>query len=140
MQKSYKVLALLLATLVTFTYLTFTWHAPSLPQQWQRDLSMPNAGNNDSYKAPMLSCDHKEVVPDEYAVFLHRDYSLDDHKAFVGDAVDFDSTARIFLNETATHGLTYFAHFDKHALAAVRANIGVDLVECDSWAYSPEDI
>lgn len=89
----------------------------------------------------MLSCsDPKEVVPDEYQVFLHQGYSLDDHKAFVGDAVDFDSATRIFMNETSTHGLIYRAHFDKDALTAVRTDIGVDLVECDVWAYPPDEI
>lgn len=102
---------------------------------------MSNAGNNDSYKAPLLSCDDpKEVVPDEYQVFLHQGYLLDDHKALVGDAVDFDSATRIFMNETASHGLINRAHFDKDALTAVRADVGVDLVECDTWSYLPVEI
>lgn len=94
---------------------------------------MPDANNNNSYTAPILSCDDpKEVVPDDYQVFLHKGYSLDQHKAFVCKStdVDFDSAIERIFNETASHGLIYYAILDEDALAAVRSDIGVDLVIC----------
>lgn len=134
MQQSSKLIVLSIATLVT--HLTFVCPVLILPRQWRHGPSMSNTGNADSYTAPMLGCDHpKEVIPDEYQVFLHKGYSLDHHMAVVGEAVDFDSATRIFMNETATHGLLHRARLDKDALAAVRADIGVYLVNCEARAY-----
>nr|POE63504.1 hypothetical protein CFP56_04407 [Quercus suber] len=136
MQQSSEVIALSVATLIIITYLKFVCPVPSLPRQWQHSLSMSNTGNNDSYTAPMLGRDDpKEVIPDDYQVFLHIGYSLDHHKRFVGEAVNFDSAIRSVLNETATHGLLYRAHLDQAAVAAVRADIGVDLLNCDQLAH-----
>jgi hypothetical protein len=53
----------------------------------------------------------------------------------VGSAVDLDTAIRNILNETASHGLYYDATLDKNALAAVRADMGVDLVICDVCAH-----
>ncbi|KAH8595494.1 hypothetical protein B0O99DRAFT_156998 [Bisporella sp. PMI_857] len=83
------------------------------------------------YEAPLLNCDvpKEEIVPDSYVVFLHQGYSLDKHKQAVG--VNIDSAIQYIVNETAVHGLYYRAGFDNATLAAVRTDIGVDVVECN---------
>jgi hypothetical protein len=86
------------------------------------------------YEAPMHVCDvPEEIVPDSYIVFLHKGYTLETHKKAIG--VNIDSAIRLVFNETAHHGLYYSAKFDKATLAAIRTDIGVDMVECDLKAH-----
>lgn len=83
------------------------------------------------YEAPLHACDNpEEVVPQKYTVFLHAGYSLEQHKQTVGDAVDFESAIRHIFPETSRHGLYYDGTLNDSELAAVRADLGVDMVEC----------
>lgn len=136
MQQSSRLVLLSFATLAIITYLKFDCLMLSLPRQWHYGGSRSSAGNNGSYTAPMDGCDDAEdVVPDEYKVFLHKGFSLDSHKAFASEAVDLNLAIRSILNETVTYGLHNHAHLGKDALAAVRDDIGVDLVLCDAHAH-----
>jgi len=82
------------------------------------------------YEAPMHVCDvPEETVPDSYVVFLHKGYSLETHKKAIG--VNIDSAIRFVFDETARYGLYYSAKFDNATLAAVRTDIGVNMVECN---------
>jgi hypothetical protein len=137
MPQPWNFFILTIAVLSIITYLTYSNPIQYLPRQWQQTLPMSNAGKSGSYEAPILGCDEPEedVVKDSYQVFLHKGYSLGQHKMTVGSAVDLATAIRNILNETASHGLYYDATLDENALAAVRADIGVDLVICDVRAH-----
>jgi hypothetical protein len=98
---------------------------------------MSSAGNNASYKAPLFGCDipKESLIKDDYQVFLHKGYSLDEHKRLVGNAVDFNSAIQRVDNETKYHGVLYTATLNQDALAAVRAEFGVDFVVCEGLLY-----
>lgn len=90
--------------------------------------------NNEPYKAPLRLCDLKSRVPNSYVVFLHFGYGLETHEKVVGNGVDWDNAIKFVFEETKDYGLYYSAKLDEEALAAVRADIGVDMVECDLYA------
>lgn len=87
------------------------------------------------YEAPLHLCDSLTLVPHKYIVFLHFGYSLKEHKQAVGNDTDLDSGITNIFPETANHGLDYAANLKKASLDAVRADIGVDMVECESEVY-----
>lgn len=72
-------------------------------------------------------------------MYLHRGYSLLQHKHTVGDLVDLDQAID---DETPVSGggtvfeQFYSAHLNEAALAAVRADLGVDLVACERNVYA----
>lgn len=73
-------------------------------------------------------------MPDSYFIFLHFGYVLETHKRVVGNGVDWVAAVRFVSEETKNHGLYYSAELDEEGLTAVRADIGVDMVECDLYA------
>ena len=83
------------------------------------------------YQAPLQGDDLPGVVPQSYVIFLHKDYSLEDHKAKLTDSVDLDKAIEFVFPETSRHGLYYTATLDDDALESVRADEGVDMVECN---------
>ena len=86
-----------------------------------------------SYQAPVL-CEAPEpdIIPESYSVFLHSGYSLDQHKATIGDKTNLAVAISTIFNDTPSAGeLLYMAELDDTSLAAVRADVGVDLVECN---------
>jgi hypothetical protein len=90
-------------------------------------------------EAPLRLCDDlTKVIPDHYTVYLHYDHSMEEHKQTVGNATDLDTAMDDMFpasvdSETAMilRGTDYFAKLDDTGLAAVRADLGVDLVECE---------
>ena len=85
------------------------------------------------YEAPLRHCDG-DIVPNRYIVFLARGNSLEQHKRVLGDDVDLDSAiTNIFDSDPGQ--IHYGAELHTGALAAVRADPGVDFVECNRWVY-----
>lgn len=77
-----------------------------------------------------------DINPGSYCVFLHQGCSLEKHKLAVGEEADIESKIRHIFPETRNHGLYYCAdNVDDVTLDAVRADIIVDMIECDR---SPE--
>ena len=72
-------------------------------------------------------------MPDSCVVFLHFGYGLETHTKVVGNGVDWDNAVKFVFEETKNHGLYYSAKLDEEGLTAVRADIGVDIVECDLY-------
>ena len=90
-----------------------------------------------SHEAPVHNCDlpEKDRVPNNYVVFLHPGYSLDQHKQAVGHEANLHSAIEYVFEETPIHGLYYSAELDIASLAAVRADSGVYMVECIQRVY-----
>jgi hypothetical protein len=105
---------------------------------WQTHLFAP--GNmSEAYKAPLLGCDQPGVLEHDYIVFLHPGHSLSVHKQNVSNVVDLSSAIDYVFEETKSHGLYYHAILSDTALAAVRADRGVDMVECNRSVPMPDD-
>lgn len=95
----------------------------------------PRTGDNLVWTAP-LECNSgpDPELPNRYLVFLHRGYSLLEHKDIVRDLVDLDQAIdhdAIVSGEGGLYELFYSAHLNDTALAAVRADLGVDAVACE---------
>jgi hypothetical protein len=90
-------------------------------------------GNSAAKPASLNNCDRPPewIVPDEYIVYLHRGYSLEDHQRTVGEALPIctiESVSRI--DQSAVY---YVAKLDRRSLDAIRSDPGVDFVECDGY-------
>lgn len=57
-------------------------------------------------------------------VFLHPQYSLDQHKQTVSDDIDLNFAMKTIFPETKSHVLSYYAGLSDSALTAVRHDIG----------------
>ena len=84
------------------------------------------------YQAPLRGCDDKDHRPiaQSYEVLLLPGHSLEEHKRAI--CVAAASLDLIFMFP-GTHGLGIYYRCDQlddNALAAVRADVGVDKVEC----------
>ncbi|KAK4499472.1 hypothetical protein PRZ48_009987 [Zasmidium cellare] len=91
-----------------------------------------------AYRAPMFACQYPDVINRSYGVFLHHGCSLDKHKHLIGEDADLDSRITHCFPETRVHGLYYYANdIDDVTLDAIRADVVVDLVECNR---SPENL
>lgn len=86
-------------------------------------------------EAPLRLCDDPMRVPNEYFVFLQSGYSLEHHKQAVGNGTDLGSAITHVFPETESHGLYYCAELHDASLVAVRADFGVDMVECNLEAF-----
>jgi hypothetical protein len=88
-----------------------------------------------AYEAPLVNADSPTRIWGEYAVFLRPDYTLAEHDAAVGRPAnrliyDFDSVYP---------GIVYSAQdVDDAHLTAIRADIGVAVVECNDSGASLE--
>lgn len=60
---------------------------------------------------------------------------MEEHKQALGNSTNLDSAITHIFPEYGPHGLYYAAHLDDASLAAVRAEIGVDMVECDTQGF-----
>lgn len=102
---------------------------------WRRLVNGPYTGDINVWTAP-LECNGgpDPKLPDRYNVFLHHGYGLAQHKDTVRGLVDLEQA--IDLVVPASGGgrifeLFYSAHLNETALAAVRADLGVDWVSCE---------
>ena len=107
--------------------------------EWRRLLYGPHTGHKYVWTAP-LECNSEAdaVVPERYTVYLHRGYSLLQHKHTLRDLVDLDQAID---HEVPGSGpdkvfeTFYSARLNEAALAAVRADLGVDMVACEQNVY-----
>lgn len=58
----------------------------------------------------------------------------------VGNSVDWENAVKLVFEETDLYGLYYSAKLDDDDLMAVRADIGVDMVECNLYAQLPKPV
>ena len=84
------------------------------------------------YQAPLRGCDDDDHRPiaQSYEVLLHPGHTLEEHKRAIGVAAAY---LDILFKFPETHGQGIYYRCDRlddNALAAVRADIGVDKVEC----------
>lgn len=84
-----------------------------------------------TYQAPMRHCDNPTRVSNEYEVFLRHGHTMERHKMAIGNTTDLESAITHIVPPRDTHGLFYSAKFDDAGLAAVRADSGVNMVECE---------
>lgn len=90
------------------------------------------------YAAPMSQCDLEARILDDYIVYFRQDYTLEQHKQAIGNAVDLDSAIRRVFEETDDFGLVYSAHLNDTGLAVVRSDVAVDMVECNGYGWLVE--
>ena len=97
MPQPLNAITLITTGLSIITFLTYGNPIQYLPRQWQQSASTSSTGNESSYVAPIVGCDgpEEEIVKDSYTVFLHEGYSLDQHKTFVGGAVNLSTRRRV---------------------------------------------
>ena len=86
------------------------------------------------YQAPLRHCEG-DIVPNSYAVFLVSSVSLEQHKRAVDRGANLDSAISRVHDDTDPDRIFYHAELDNVALAAVRADPGVDFVECNRRAH-----
>lgn len=112
--------------------------ADSLERRRLVHQSPVNAMN--TYKAPLLLADEATRIENEYFVFLHHGYSMEEHKQAIGNSTNLELAITHIFPESGMHGLFYNAHLDDASLAAVRADIGVDVVEYDTQGFFIGDV
>ena len=74
-------------------------------------------------------------MPNSYAVFLRPGVSLEQHKLAVGHGADLNSAISRVHDNLDPARILYHAKLDEGLLAAVRADSGVDFVECNLRAH-----
>jgi len=80
----------------------------------------------------MVSCEYGHNIEGDYFVFLHQGYSLENHAKTVENEVNLTSKIHRIYPGTPRHGLYYYAQdIDKPALEGIRADIVVDMIECN---------
>lgn len=111
--------------------LSFALHQPksirTISRAWSRTLHNVTTGRV-PYQAPLLNCDDPLRDPDYYMVCLMPGYTLEQHKQTVSE-VDFDSVIEFVFS--IPQQVIYSAKLEDETLDAIRADIRVDLVECD---------
>lgn len=130
--------AICIATLVMVSTQSTKLPVDSLERRkllYQSPASVMNA-----YKAPLHLCNNPMRRLNEYIVFLHQGYSLEQHKQAVGNGTDFDSALVHIIPERKMHGLYYSADLDAASLTSVRADIGGDMVECEVQGFFIKDV
>jgi hypothetical protein len=128
----------LIASALLLVILAATSHSSTRSLIWRRSLHDPGHVMP-LYQAPLTQCDtprvkELRVIEGSYWVFLHQGYSLEAHMQTIEEehAGSRPTIDHIF-PETELHGLYYLAvGMDDVWLEAVRGDVGVSLVECDS--------
>jgi hypothetical protein len=108
---------------------------------WRRVL-YESPGIMGSYQAT-LQCEgpNEDLVLEAYMVYLHHGCSLEEHKRAVGEGADLDSAIRLVFLEVEPYGFCYDAKLNDNALAAVRSDLVVDMIECQYVArVTPLDV
>jgi hypothetical protein len=84
-----------------------------------------------TYQAPIEACGDASVIPDSYVIWLFPDVSMEEHSGAVGRDMRIFRRSQIFDDED---GIVYTVqNLDDDVLNAVRADRGVQLVECDQY-------
>ena len=120
------ILVLRLGTLLLRLSLVTTW----LWLTWHRTARILTGG-----PAPLINCDVPEenLLRNSYSIILKSGYSLEQHKQAVGRGADLDAATEDVLDYPFSgFQTTYFAKIEETSLlAAIRADPGVDFIECD---------
>lgn len=87
------------------------------------------ANDNDHYQAPLENSNSPAAVKDSYEVYLKPGYTLEQHKQTVGNSLSKDDIKHVRASPRRDYVL-YTAILRPDTLAAVRADTGVELVEC----------
>lgn len=131
--------------LLLWERIVFWLHARSmhrLPphyEAWRKANILPRGKRVEGiYSAPMRLCDAEKRIPDEYIVYLDRGHTLEDHQRIVGDVVDLQQV--IGTTFPVTNGLFYTAKLQNAALNAVRADVGVEMLECQFESHIVEGV
>lgn len=97
-------------------------------------LSLDQPSIRPNGKAPMHHCD-LDIVPGSYMVLLSRGISLAAHMEAIGRGAELD--AAMGRHHSSDMGQIYYsAHFSDSLLEAVRADSGVEKVECNQYVYA----
>ena len=132
---------LLIYTLATFFMLILVFSKRSnwthiVPRAWSRALHTMTG--RISYEAPTVACNIPKGCrsPVNYIIVLAVGYSLEQHKQIF--KIDLDSANTNIRSGPYPDQILYAANFDKYLYDAVRADFGVDLVECNEWLYTAD--
>lgn len=108
---------------------------------WRRVL-YESPGVMGSYQATLHCKGPKEdLTPGAYMVYLNHGCSLEEHKRAVGKGADLDSAIGLVFLEVGPYGFCYEAKLNENALAAVRSDLCVDMIECEYRArVTPLDV
>jgi hypothetical protein len=90
---------------------------------------MQEGNDGTAHQAPLKLCNIEDKHPDEYLVYLTPGVSLEEHKERIGNGL-LDAIHRVFDNLYLDKVL-YNAQLGAELLDAVRADPGVELVECN---------
>jgi hypothetical protein len=88
-----------------------------------------------NHRAQLRRCDLPEeyLAPDRYIVYLVPGYPLKQHKQLVGDQLPLGFAIEDVLTKSKHAGYAcYTTELNATALEIVRADPGVDYIECDS--------
>ncbi|KAI5357329.1 hypothetical protein Slin14017_G123380 [Septoria linicola] len=99
---------------------------------------IPKTDGPTTYQAPLHHYDSPARVPDQYVVYLEPGHSLENHKQRVNIEGLSDAITFVF-DKLYPDKICYNAQLDAGLLAAVRADPGVELVECDMRIYAAAD-
>ena len=72
----------------------------------------------------------EDLIHETYMVYLHHGCTLEEHKQLVGEKAGLDSAIKYVFEESEGLGVCYGAKLNDSALAAVRTDIAVDMIEC----------
>ncbi|TVY27984.1 hypothetical protein LHYA1_G003487 [Lachnellula hyalina] len=82
-----------------------------------------------TYRAPLHNCDYESLVPNSYVIYLTPGHSLEQHSEAVGKDMK-PLVHHVF--DMYTEKVVYVGRpVDGSLLEAIRADEGVELVECE---------
>ncbi len=87
------------------------------------------------HQAPLRHCEG-DIVTGEYSVFLLPGTTFEEHERAVAPSVDLASMVSRVHDNLEPGRTIYMAKLNDDALAVIRADSGVDFVECNRWAYA----
>lgn len=125
---------LIIATIAIGFLFVISQSSDTVSLAWRRVLHQAT-NNMEPYQAP-LRCDGplEDLAPNSYLVYLHHGCSLEKHKRTVGKGAHLDSAIGFVFPESERLGICYDATLNESALAAVRCDVVVDMVECQYYA------
>lgn len=94
-----------------------------------------------SEQGPLTNCNYpvKYTNPDSCVVYLATDYTLDDHKKTVGDALPEGAIEYSGIVETE-RDIAYSAKLDRDSVSRIRSNPGVKRVECELRRWPQQSV
>ena len=132
-------LAIAAACAITTALVFMSTHHPPMAAWTSR--TWRKAVYKSTYQAWMhCNAPDEDIIPNSYFVFLHWGYPLDEHKQAMKPKVSLDGHIERVFEQTHSYGTYYAAKLDNASLEAVRADVGVDFVECNRRIYPMETV